>query len=75
MHKWNCGFCHGLKMLVFGVLILINEFLLKWSWGLFLGLIFLIFGFMGLKAHGKCTCEMENKMMVDIMKKAPRRKR
>lgn len=73
MHMWKCGFHYGLKLFIFGLLILINEFLLDWSWGLFLGLIFLVFGIIGLTTHGRCTCEMQN--MMEMPKKAARRKR
>ena len=72
MYKWNCGYHYGLKLLIFGALILINEFWLAWSWGLFLGLVFLIVGIIKLLIHGKCSCGMENRM-VDMPKKSRKR--
>jgi hypothetical protein len=62
MNKWNCGFCQGLKLLVLGALILLNQFYLKWDFWVFLGMLFVIWGFIGLFSHKKCACEMPMEM-------------
>ena len=62
MNKWNCGFCHGLKLLVLGALILLNQFYLKWDFWAFLGMLLVIWGFIGLLSHKTCACEISSEI-------------
>ena len=70
MHRWNCGYHHGVKALVLGVLILINIYLLRWTWGLFFAVLFIVWGAVALLMHKSCTCGPE--MMQEMPKKRKR---
>lgn len=72
MNKWSCGYCKGLKMLILGVLILLNQLYLRWEIWTFLAVVFIIWGVIGLFSHGSCKCNMEAEMLKEMPKKRKR---
>lgn len=70
MNKWSCGFHHGFKGLIIGILILINVYILKWDLGIFLGVLFIVLGVIHMLMNKTCTCED-----MGMMKQMPKKKR
>lgn len=55
-----CGKCQGYKLLVLGILILVNFYWLKWDWWLFVGAVFVLKGLL-MTWKPSCPCPKEDK--------------
>jgi len=71
MIKGDCGFCLGIKMLILGILLLLNYFWIRFDWGLFIGILLVVFGIVKLFTKKSCSCGSEEK---DIKEKPKRRR-
>ena len=49
-----CKHCGGWATLVIGALVLLNEFVLGWTWAMFIGWLLVLYGFVGISVPNKC---------------------
>ena len=54
MMSGTCNHCMGWTTLVIGALVLLNEFMLGWTWAMFIGWLLVLKGFVGVFIPNNC---------------------
>ena len=53
-----CAKCKGVKWLVVGILVLVNEYALMWTWGTFIGALLILDGLVKMVKPSCGHCDM-----------------
>ena len=56
-----CGKCHAAKFIVVGLIVLANQYWLKWEWAVLIGLLLILKGLMKLAMPACSHCMPEKK--------------
>lgn len=67
-----CPKCQGIQLILLGVLVLLNIYVLEWSWWLFLGVMLVLAGFLRV-SYPMCPCNRDRKA-ASVQASAPKRR-